>query len=797
LDNCEHVVAAAARLVDAVLDGCPGVRVLATSRERLNVAGETAWLVPSLDLPPSGATPTAAAVEASGAGRLFAERARAVQPAFGLSDANAPAVAQVCRRLDGIPLALELAAARVRVLTPEQLAARLDDRFRLLAGGSRTAVPRQQTRRATVDWSHALLSEPERALLRRLAVFAAGAAGGFPLEAAEAVGAGPPVAPGAVLDLLAGLVDKSLVLAEARGAAVRYRLLETLRQYAEERLQEAGEAAAARSRHRDWYLALAEAAAPELVGRHQVAWLDRLEAGHDDLRAALAWSRTDPAGAIAGLRLAAALWRFWLVRGHYTEGRRWLEGAARRCPEAPPALRATALNGAGRLAHTQRDYAAARALHEEALALFRGAGDRPGIARALYSLAFVARHQGDYAAARARLDEVLALQRELGDDHGIGWSLHSAGLVARLQGDYAAARACLEEALTLQRTLGDTFGIAWTLNGLGLTARDAGDYAAARAHFEEGAALCRDLGEQRGVIGMRHNAGLVAYDQGDYAVARARLEDSLAFSRGAEDRQGAAEALTHLGLVARHQGDYAAARARLQDALALLRAVGDRPGTALALIGLGLVALDGGDAAAARAPLEEAVVLLWEAGDRRATVAALEAVARLAAAQGQVARAARLLGAAARLREAIGAPLPPAERADHDRTAAAARARLAPGAFRAAWAAGAALPPQEAIDEALAGGEAPARGAPPSPGPGAARRPDRLPARLTAREAEVLRLVAAGKRNGEIAAALVLSVRTVEKHVANAYAKIGARGRADAATYALRHGVLDPESGGR
>ena len=274
LDNCEHVLEAAARLVDAVVRGCPGVRVLATSRELLGLAGETAWRVPSLGLPDPDAAPDPARLAQAEAVRLFVERARAGRPAFALTAANAPAVAEVCRRLDGIPLALELAAARVRVLTPEQLAARLGDRFRLLTGGGRTALRRQQTLQATVDWSHDLLAEPERALFRRLAVFPGGAAGGFPLEAAEAVGAGDPgdpVAPDAVLDLLTGLVDKSLVLADAGGAEERYRLLETLRQYAGERLLQAGEAAAVRDRHRDWCLALARAVAAADRGRRRAA----------------------------------------------------------------------------------------------------------------------------------------------------------------------------------------------------------------------------------------------------------------------------------------------------------------------------------------------------------------------------------------------------------------------------------------------------------------------------------------------------------------------------------------------
>ena len=332
LDNCEHLLDACAALADAVLRGCPGVRVLATSRELLGFAGEVAWRVPSLAVPPApawhpgpdvpppddrgtgepaaGATGTApaalAGVYGAPAVRLFAERARAVRPAFALGAADALTVAEVCRRLDGLPLAIELAAARARVLSVDELLARLDDRFRLLTGGSRTALRRQQTLQATVDWSHALLSAPERVLFRRLGVFANGGT----LAAAEAVCAGGPAGPGgpleagAVLDLLTGLVDKSLVVADATAEGTRYRLPETIRQYAAQKLVDAGEAAALRDRHRDWYAAWAEAADPQIVGRDQRAWFRRMDAEHDNLRAALAWSAAAGDGA-AELRLAA------------------------------------------------------------------------------------------------------------------------------------------------------------------------------------------------------------------------------------------------------------------------------------------------------------------------------------------------------------------------------------------------------------------------------------------------------------------------------------------------------------
>jgi non-specific serine/threonine protein kinase len=421
LDNCEHLLEAAAGLVDAVLRGCPGVRVLATSRERLGVAGETAWRVPSLGLPPPDAAPDPAALERAEAVRLFVERARAVQPAFTVTAASAPAVAALCRRLDGIPLALELAAARVRVLTPAQLAARLGDRFRLLTGGGRTALPRQQTLRATVDWSHDLLTAPERALFRRLAVFPGGATGGFPLEAAEAVGAGgagDSVEAADVLDLLAGLVDKSLVLAEARGAEARYRLMETLRQYAEERLEQAGEAAAARDRHAAWCLGLARAAAAVgLVGvppRGSPAGR-RLHDELENVGAALAWyaSSADPAAAPAGLELQAAAGPVG-TGATASAVRRWLEMFLGLVP-ARTATRARCLLWLDHFLRWEHEFVRAAAAAHEARALFEELGDADGVAEAASHEGLVAASLGDYDRGAALLGAALAWARARGD----------------------------------------------------------------------------------------------------------------------------------------------------------------------------------------------------------------------------------------------------------------------------------------------------------------------------------------------------------------------------------------------
>ena len=513
LDNCEHLVLACASLADALLRNCPDVHLLASSREPLNVAGEQTYRVPSLSLPDPKQAQTVETLSQYEAVRLFTERAQAVLPSFAVTSGNAPAVAQVCFHLDGIPLTLELAAARVRSLSVEEINTRLDNRFRLLTGGSRVALPRQQTLRALIDWSYDLLTAPEKTLLRRLSVFA----GGWALAAAEGVCSDETIEEFEVLDLLTGLVDKSLVVYEegADGDSGRYRLLESIRQYALDRLGESGEAAAVQGRSASWFLGLAEEAAPQLQGPEQASWLGHLEGEHDNLRASLSWDEQSAERGEDGLRLAGALWRFWYVHGHLTEGRQWLGRAlARTKPRAVgedgvgglaesaasgTSARALALKGAGNLAWAQGDYAGARALYEESLMIRRQFGDQQGIAGSLNSLGNVASEQGDYVGARALYGESLTIFRQLGDQRGIASSLTNLGGVARYQGDYAAARALLEESLTIFRQLGDQIGIAAGLYGLAGVAQGQGNYAGAWALYEECLTIQRQLRDQSGI----------------------------------------------------------------------------------------------------------------------------------------------------------------------------------------------------------------------------------------------------------------------------------------------------------
>jgi non-specific serine/threonine protein kinase len=535
LDNCEHLIAACAELAEALLRACSRLRLLATSREGLNIPGEAVHRLPSLQVPAKERVPleTLARIESV---QLFFDRAQAVMPAFALTESNAAAVTRVCRRLDGIPLAIELAAARMKAVSVEQLDQRLDDLFRLLTRGARTALPRHQTLRATMDWSYDLLSEPERTLLRRLSVFA----GGWTLEAAEAVCGDlglwvmdfeldptksktplPPTSPAIrnpdsviqneqVLDLLVELVEKSLVQygepapaegAGAGGAEARYRLLETVRQYGRDRLLEAGEGEAVRKRHAAFFLGLAEEAEPKLCTAAKKVWLERLESEHDNLRAALAWSLSDAGDGEIGMRLAGALWWYWLLHDHRSEGREWLERAlARSDADLHSKARAKVLEGAGFMTRNRRH-------GEESVALFRELGDSLGLASSLRTLGLQLTEWGDLAAARTLFEESLDICQQQGDRWGLIPSLWGLGQLAFLQGEYASAQSLWEECVRVSREAGDQWNCAWALDGLGRAAQRRSDWRAASAYYKEALSLFRDLGNQWGIVyGLAHLA---------------------------------------------------------------------------------------------------------------------------------------------------------------------------------------------------------------------------------------------------------------------------------------------------
>ena len=495
LDNCEHLLDGCAKLADTFLHQCPRLTILASSREALGIDGEQTYRVPSLSLPDPTQAHTPASVAPFEAVQLFTDRALLARSDFHVTDQNVATLVSVCHRLDGIPLAIELAAARVRSLSIEEIDRKLDQRFLILTGGSRTALPRQQTLRSLIDWSYDLLNDRERQLLRGLAVFA----GGWRLEAAEEVCADDSVRDPDVLDPLTSLCDKSLVMVEQDDGRTRYRLLETVRQYVRERLLESGSGAALRQRHRDYYLALAEEADPKLVGKEQAAWLRRLEEEHDNLRSALEWSHAQHES-VEGLRLCGALQKFWRRTGYLSEGRECCARALGHAGGERTPVRAKALSAAGHIAYWLGDDPAARALHEEGLAIWRQLGDKWGMATSLNNLGMVARSQGDNPSARALYEESLAIKRELGDQWGMGASLNNLGNLAADQGDFPGSRPLHEESLAIWRKLGDRGGIATALENLGHVAYEQGDLASARALLVESLTMRRQLGDKLGIV---------------------------------------------------------------------------------------------------------------------------------------------------------------------------------------------------------------------------------------------------------------------------------------------------------
>ena len=555
LDNCEHLIEAAAGLVDRLLDSCPRVRILATSREVLGVEGEARWLVPPLSAPdPQEGTSSSEELEAYESVRLFVERARGRDPAFSLSQRNALAVAEICGRLEGIPLALELAAARVGTLSLEQIAERLEGSLELLTRGGRTSVPRQRTLKGTLDWSHDLLSEPERSVFRRLSPFA----GGWTLEASEAVTSSGGVAEGEVLDLLYGLAEKSLVVAEATGEgdSVRHRLLEPVRQYAREKLEESGEGEETRRRHAGFFLTLAEEAEPRLRGPRDREWLDRLEGEHDNMRAALSWALESEEVELA-LRLGGALRMFWEAHGHMGEGRKWLEEAlAKADRRASAAARIKALQALFWLTFDQRDHDRTQAIAQEAMELSAEVEIGSSLAASLrMMLAGPAWIRGDYERGKELLEESLSLSRGADDKVMIVEALSQLASITDGLGDRARAKEIYEEGIALCREVGYTNLLPNFLLDLGYFLILEGDYERGAILNEEATVLCLEHGYRTRLNYALDNQGWAALLQGDHEQARSYYEESLVVSNELGDKMIASESLDGLACISGARGE--------------------------------------------------------------------------------------------------------------------------------------------------------------------------------------------------------------------------------------------------
>jgi predicted ATPase/DNA-binding SARP family transcriptional activator len=643
LDNCEHLIAACAVLARHLLSACPELRILATSREPLRVPGEVTWRVPSLTLPTTGSSVRPDDIDGCESVRLFCERAADVAPGFALSDENAPAVAQVCCRLDGMPLALELAAARVGALSPAQIAERLGDSLAVLTDGSRSALDRQQTLRATLSWSHDLLTDAERAQFRRLAVFA----GSFALEAAETVTAGDDVAEREVADLIARLVDKSLVLAEEGAGGYRYRLLEPMRQYAHERLVEAGEAAELEARHNAFYLELARAGDPEGEA-DPVVPAGRLEADHDNLRAALAWAlRHEPQQA---LRMAVHMWPMWMAGSHFLEGSRWLDAALAAAPE-PTAVRAEALRAVcGLDVRLGRMIGEIGRLGEERVAIFRELGDRRAVAHALDEAGVYEYMGGHFERAERLYAESEKLGDELADGKVAAAVLHSRAVLAHSRGDFTAAREALLDSLSRLRQIPDEDSAPFfRVHTVGLYVAGEGRGGAPRMYFEETLQFFRRVNARHAIGYVLAFLGDVARAQGFTGPARERLDESLAYFREARDPMGIAFVLNRLGTLAGVLGEHELGREWLEEALELRRELGDRRGVGMTIGNLGVLAARAGELERGRSLIGEAMALFEETDDAPGQMGMRLDLGNIAADAGEPETARELLEATAEM----------------------------------------------------------------------------------------------------------------------------------------------------
>ena len=730
LDNCEHLIGAAAQLTDMLLRRAKDLHVLTTSREALAIAGEAVFRVSSLGLPDPAQLPDLETVSRHEAVELFLDRARSAKSTFTINDSEAHSLASLCVQLEGIPLAIELAASRVTVLSVAQIAARLHDRLSLLTGGSRAASPRHQTLLAAIEWSYALLSEPEKRLFRRLSVFA----GGWTLEAADAVCAGDGLDSESVLELVSGLVNKSLVLAEEHDGQTRYRFMVTLQEYARKQLMRTEERESIHRAHAEFALALAVENEAKLIGTEQKRSFDLLNAEYNNIRAALTWTSKNDVG--MGLLLAAGLGGFWHQRGHWDEARGWLADLLRApCTPTHRTARVRALNAGARIAGNQGDHIASRTFAMEALALSRESGDKRETGTALNLLAVLAGKHGDFIEARSLLEQSLTIRRESGDKALMAMTLSNLGILAFRRGDLSSARSILEESLSISREVDHKHGIAIALLALGDVARRVGDQATASVLIGEALALGKDLGDKTLIPCALNSLGDLAGRRGDHATARALLTEGLDMSRQSGDKRLIADLLLSFGLVAE---DGTTARASFVESLAIHRELGGKREIGIALNCLGAMAAREGNYELACSLHEEGLALSQQSTAKDASAHALTGLANVARlrgdhelafslyrqslttwreldekpeflrplehlaavlrARGQPDRAVCLWAAAQGCRKVLSIPRAAADTNEYEREMRAARTALGEARFVSMWEQGQAMDAGQAID---------------------------------------------------------------------------------------------------
>ncbi len=751
LDNFEQVAEAATHLVE-LLQSCPHLKALVTSRALLHVRGAYEFFVPPLTLPDLKRLPDSEVLSQNEAIALFVQRAQAIKHDFQINDINAGFIAEVCVQLDGLPLAIELAAARIRLFSPQKLLERLEHRLQVLTGGADDLPERQQTLHNTLQWSYDLLDADEQRLFRWLSLFV----GGCTLEAIEAIAHTLGGRTTHVLDGVTSLLNNHLLYyQEQSDGESRLMMLETIHEYGLDTLAESGEMEEAQQAHVAYYLTLAEKSDLELRSVRQPEWLARLKREYENLRAALKWTQDNRKFEL-GLRLAGALGLFWYMRGYLSEGRAWLEELL-SCDSnggyvVSTDIRAKALNSVGMLVAEQGDYGRAALLVEESMGLFQALGDKRGRAAALNIRGIVAKLQGNYTYSVTLYEESLSLQREMDNKRGIAVALNNLAAISQEQGNYKRALELGEESLAIKRESGDKHSIAQSLVNLGDLARKRGDAARASLLVEESLQLFREL----------------------------------------EDTRGIALALNNLGEVERDLGSYAHAAEVLETSIVLYRELGNKWGIALALCSLGDVILAIGELDRAKAIYRESLALYQVENNTVGMIACLNGMAGVAAAQGEPLLAARVWGIAETQRSAVGVPISLGEHAHYERLVTVARGLIGERAFASAWAEGCTM----TLEQAFAMLEYIPLAAsliPPGPQVTAVLKPSlslTYPKDLTTREVEVLQLLAAGLTSAQIAAQLVISLLTVNTHVRSIYSKLGVTSRSAATRYAIEHKLV-------
>ena len=754
LDNFEQVVAVAPLLVE-LLQACPELKMLVTSRLRLRVSGEYLFSVPPLAVPdPKHLSEDETLLEYAGVA-LFVQRAQAIKPDFQLTADNARTIAEICGHLDGLPLALELAAARIKLLSPLALLARLSHRLQVLTGGVQDAPVRQQTLRHTIQWSYDLLSQEEQRLFRWLSAFV----GGCTLEAAEAVcqqGRQDGEQIPSVLEGVASLLDKSLVQqAEREGEAPRLVLLETIREFGLECLKRDEESEAARQAHARYYLELAERVKPKLDGPEQATWLERLEQEHGNLRAALEWGLEEAEEQATerrelALRMCVSLEPFWMQHGHYREARTFLERILARSEQESTSLRARALWAAADLAIWRGDLAQTMLLGRQSLALYRELGDVRGMATCLITLGRFAWRADKTTEAIALSEEGVQLMRRIGGPGEVATALVFLALPVSMHGEYSRGQALFEEALALFRTIGNELMVCATLIQSAQWLWCAlGDAETIRQRLHEAEALVQKVGSRHWMAEYPNVAAEIAWSEGETDKAYRLAQESQALFREIDAKWHLAWSIHVLGRVEVQRGDLSAARSSYQESLALTEVLGEK------------------------------LIASFD----------LEGLAVVAASQGELRWAAQLWGAAEALREASAIPLPPVDRAAYERAVQSARAQLGAPAFAAAWQEGRTMTPGQAL-------AAQGRGISPPPTPAGtlpaspSKTSPTSPEGLTAREVEVLRLLAQGMTIPQIAKRLILSAHTVHAHVRSIYLKLDVNSRSSLTRYAIEQHLL-------